>query len=107
VQRICNQFDGADFDDMQDLKTYTTHLVNGKPIQYGADFVFAKRILSAAFLTEVAQDYCTQFGCEIPRIIDHRTGACVSHESPHAEAIMRQACATSAVVGTKGKKVSR
>ncbi len=106
-QRICKQFDGADFDVMQDLKTYKTHLVNGKPIQYGADFVFAKRILSAAFLTEIAQDYCNQFGYEIPRIIDQRTDAYTSHESSHAEAIMRRTWAASAAVGTKRKKGSR
>ena len=84
-----------------------THLVNGKPLQYGADFVFAKRILSTDFLSKVAQDYCNQFGYEIPRIIDHRTGAYASHESPHAETIMWRAWAASATVGTKRKKGSR
>jgi Large polyvalent protein associated domain 29 len=106
VQRICKQFDGADFDGMQDLKTYKTQLVNGKPIQYGADFVFAKRILPAAFLTKIAQDYCNQFGYEIPRIIDHRTDAYTSHKSPHTGEIMRRALAASAAVGTKRKRVS-
>ena len=92
---------------MQDLKTYMTHLVNGKPLQYGADFVFVKRILSAAFLTKIAHTYCKQFGCEKPQIIDYRTGAYIPQDSPHAEAIMRRAWAASVAIGTQRKKVSR
>jgi Large polyvalent protein associated domain 29 len=95
VQAICNRFEGADFDGMQDLKTSKEHMVNGQRIQYGADYVFAHRRLSVAFLTRVAQAYCKRYGGEMPRILEQSTGAYIPQNHPEAEAIMQQAWATS------------
>src|SRR5260221_14513794 len=68
VQAICNRFEGADFDGVQDLKTSKEHVVKEQRIHYGADCVFAHHALSVALLTKRARACCMQFGCDIPTI---------------------------------------
>jgi conjugative element/phage-associated large polyvalent protein len=97
VQTICNRFEGVDFDGMQDLKSSKEHVVNGQRIHYRADCVFAHRALSVAFLTKIARAYCTQFGCDMPAILEQSTGASLPQHDPTAEAMMRQAWASSAL----------
>jgi Large polyvalent protein associated domain 29 len=97
VQVLCNRFEGADFDGMQDLKTPHKHVVKGQHIQYGADFVFAHRILSVAFLTKIVRASCTQFGCDMPAILEQSTEAALAQHDPPAEAMMRRAWARSAL----------
>lgn len=43
VEKVIERFAGADFDGMQDLKTYHTTQTADGPVHYGADFVFAYR----------------------------------------------------------------
>jgi len=97
VQTICNRFEGADFDGMQDLKTPKKHVVKGQRIHYGADCVFAHRALSVAFLTKRERAYCTQFGCDMPIILEQSTGASLPQHDPTAEAMIRRAWASSAL----------
>lgn len=42
VKAITRPFEGADFDGMQDLKTYRTAFVNGQRVHWGADFIFTE-----------------------------------------------------------------
>lgn len=43
VRRVTSQFEGADFDGMQDLKTYKTGRLGGREVHFGADYIFAER----------------------------------------------------------------
>src|SRR5258708_7755083 len=43
VQLVCNEFQGSDFDPMNDLTTPRLHMVNGTPVHYGADFITTRR----------------------------------------------------------------
>lgn len=43
VEAIAKQYEGADFDGMQDLKTYKHTVVNGQRVHYGADYIFSHR----------------------------------------------------------------
>lgn len=47
VEAITGEFEGADFDGMQDLKTYRKSYVNGQRVHYGADYIFTDREFSA------------------------------------------------------------
>jgi hypothetical protein len=58
VDRIAQVFSGADFDGMQDLKTYHDSEWQGRQVSWGADFVFAERSYSRAFLSAVAAEVC-------------------------------------------------
>jgi len=97
VQAICDRFEGADFDEMQDLKTPKKHVVKGQRIHYRADGVFAHRALSGTFLTKRARACCMQFGCDMPIILEQSTGASLPLHDPTAEAMLRRACASSAL----------
>lgn len=91
VQVICNRFEGATFDGMTDHKGYQTHIVDGQPTEYGADFIHAQRKLSVAFLTKIAQAYCRRHRCPMPPILEQSTGACIPRSYAEEEAIMRLA----------------
>lgn len=43
VKRVCRTFEGADFDGMQDLKTYRSVEYRGQRVHFGADFIFTER----------------------------------------------------------------
>lgn len=62
VDKVAQQFAGATFDGMQDLKEYTTHInEKGEAVQYGPDFVFVNRDYSnAAFSCAVKYTLETQ-----------------------------------------------
>ena len=55
VDAIVQPFGGADFDGMQDLKTYNKHLLNGEPVRFGADFIFTYRKPSPALRAEALE----------------------------------------------------
>lgn len=46
VREITQQFEGSEFDAMQDLKSYVKNTVNGEDVQYGADSVHCQRHIS-------------------------------------------------------------
>ena len=79
---------------MTDYKGYQTHIVDGQHIQYGADFVCAQRSLSVAFLTSIAQTWCTIYGGEMPPILEQSAGAYLAQTSECTEEIMRLAWTT-------------
>jgi hypothetical protein len=43
VDAIAKTFQGGSFDGMTDCKGYLSHLMNGEPVQFGADYVFCSR----------------------------------------------------------------
>jgi hypothetical protein len=53
VERVAKKFEGADFDGMQDLKTYKDSTLNGERVHFGADYVFCSRTFSRALLDQV------------------------------------------------------
>jgi len=96
VQAVCNRFEGATFDGMTDCKGYQTHVVDGQPLHYGADFIHAQRRLSVAFLTSVAQTYCRRHRCPMPPILEQSIGgAYIPRSYVEEEEIMRLAWETS------------
>ena len=47
VEPVAKQYEGANFDGMIDLKSYVEHIVDGKRIHYGADYIFCTRYTQA------------------------------------------------------------
>lgn len=43
VEDVVKRFEGASFDGMQDLKEYHDSVFNGRPVHFGANFVFVHR----------------------------------------------------------------
>ena len=68
VDRIAQVFSGADFDGMQDLKTYHDSEWQGRQVSWGADFVFAERSFSRAFLSAIAAEVCAAEGVPVPAV---------------------------------------
>lgn len=66
VEDVVKPFAGADFDGMQDLKTYHNSILDGRPVHFGANFVFVSRKFTNMdnvmatienFFTENVKDY--------------------------------------------------
>ena len=74
VNAIAQEFAGATFDGMQDLKEYHTSTLNGEPVRYGADFVFVTRERSLAHTTQIVDALVTMWGLERPAIKTHDSG---------------------------------
>lgn len=75
VEAVIKQYEGADFDGMQDLKTYKTMSdevrqhhpeLPDQPLKGGADFIFAERKLTDALRRKVAQSLAAKWGFEVP-----------------------------------------
>lgn len=49
VKTITDRFNGATFDGMTDYKGGKVHEINGKPIHFGADFIFTYREISDSY----------------------------------------------------------
>lgn len=66
VKRVCRAFEGADFDGMQDLKSYRAVEFRGRRVHFGADFIFTERALSpeAAPLVVARAAYLTGMSVE-------------------------------------------
>jgi len=62
VERIARRFEGAEFDGMHDLKTYHTSELDGRTVQFGADFVFCERSLSAGARRQVVAEIEARYG---------------------------------------------
>lgn len=71
VERIVNRYEGADFDGMQDLKTYKRTLLVGedgpREFQFGADFIFCSRDLSRFDELRAEADRIIRARCEVDR----------------------------------------
>jgi hypothetical protein len=65
VEAVAGAFAGADFDGMQDLKTYRGPAVaDGERVHFGADFVFCEREASDAHWQRVAALVAAHYGLE-------------------------------------------
>lgn len=68
VEAVAEEYEGADFDSMQDLKTYHSSKLNGETVHFGADFVFCERAMSASLLEEAAVKVAKMYGIKTPAI---------------------------------------
>ena len=69
VNAVVDQFQGADFDGMQDLKNYRGDtLLDGEMVSFGADFIFANRRYSPEFTRLVGEAYAAETGWTMPSI---------------------------------------
>jgi hypothetical protein len=65
VDAVVNQFQGADFDGMIDLKTHRPNtILNGEIVHFCADYVFCHREYSEAAKLNAAMAFEARFGVE-------------------------------------------
>lgn len=65
VEKVIAGFEGADFDGMQDLKTYKYGELNGEKVRFGADFIFCNRDYSDTYLSQTAAKTVEYWGLTI------------------------------------------
>lgn len=66
VQPVVRFFEGSTFDAYVDLKSYVTTEFEGEEVQFGADYVFAERKTSRAFVEAILASYQRRWGrCDI------------------------------------------
>lgn len=82
VQKITEQFAGATFDAMADLKNYHDSELNGERVHFGADFVFTRRQISPELMTRVAERVCKKYGVSVPQIMPGHSGAWIDRSGP-------------------------
>lgn len=71
VKPVLDRFEGADFDGMQDLKTYREpYEWNGKRVRFHVDYVFASRTESNELITEAADRVSYETGLPMPTVED-------------------------------------
>ena len=76
VKAKTNYFQGADFDGMQDLKTYRgAREWQGEPVRFGVDFIFPERTYSETMLRAVAEQEAAKFRMATPEISLCKSGA--------------------------------
>jgi len=70
VKAKTGYFQGADFDGMQDLKTYRGEREwQGEMVHFSVDFIFTKRAYSEAMLRAAAEKEAARFGMATPEIL--------------------------------------
>lgn len=80
INKIVKSFEGSYFDGMTDYKGFNYNTINGQQVSFGADFVFATRKLSLAFLTATAQSVCMAYGIAYQiKCVDSGYGAYVEN----------------------------
>lgn len=62
VETVVKEFEGADFDGMQDLKTYHDSMLNGRRVHFGSNFVFCNRDYSVAAIEALARRTMKKYG---------------------------------------------
>ncbi len=77
VDSKIQQFAGASFDAMQDLKEYheSIHPETGKPVRWGADYIFTQRHYSTEFLQGIVTKVAKEWGQPEPAIKSDSMGA--------------------------------
>lgn len=76
VDSVVDQFKGANFNGMEDIKEHRKSTLNGERVRFGADYITTERHLTAPFLTRVAQAFVEAFSnYTMPRIEEQSTGA--------------------------------
>lgn len=83
VQSVAKVFEGAAFDGMTDLATSKRHLLDGKPVRFGADHITCSRSFSdeavAAAIVDVVREHGIDFEASHqppPTVEQFRRGAC-------------------------------
>lgn len=73
VDKWVKRFAGSSFDGMQDLKTshYSIHPETGETVRFSSDYVFTERDYTPEFAREICQKIATEWGCEVPEIIEN------------------------------------
>jgi hypothetical protein len=74
VEQVTQQFEGASFDLMQDLKTYPVSQVDGKPVRFGADYIFTSRNYSDALIDRAISLVAHKYGVTAPTVDDFKWG---------------------------------
>lgn len=75
VKAVADRYQGADFDGMEDLKTYRGPVtVDGERVEMGADYVFCHRDFSPAFVRHVAAIVGAKYGINVP-VVEQPGGA--------------------------------
>ena len=69
IKAIVNRYQGADFDGMIDLKTYRNSELDGRPVSFGADYIFTDRNYSVDWLTEIVNTVAERWGFEAPKVV--------------------------------------
>lgn len=69
VKRLVEQYEGASFDGMIDLKEYHMSRLNGELVRFGADFVHAERHFSTGLMERAARAVCRDYGWELPAVL--------------------------------------
>src|SRR5690349_1417337 len=73
VKAVAGGFEGATFDGMQDLKSYVTHVVDGKRVRYASDYVFFERRLSVRGMQRVVAAVAAYYGAkQVPEVIESK-----------------------------------
>lgn len=67
MQKIADQFAGATFNGMEDIKDYHTSSHNGETVRWGADFVFCNR----HYTPEALQAVMEQIGVTEMAFVTH------------------------------------
>lgn len=62
VEAITDQFEGATFDGMTDLKSCHDSIFNGEVVHFCANYVFCSRRLSDSAMATVAAEFTQKFG---------------------------------------------
>jgi hypothetical protein len=65
VEDVIGHYHGAEFDGMQDLKTYHESENRGEPVSYGNDFLFTNRHISPALWYATGMDVCVKYGVKL------------------------------------------
>lgn len=55
VDQVLDRFEGSYFDGMIDYKGSCYHMLDGKPVRFGADFIFGERKIGQALAEKIAE----------------------------------------------------
>lgn len=64
VEWVTGAFEGAYFDGMIDYKGYKTHMLDGKPVSFGANFIFEERSYSNAMVERAIKFVAAKYHAE-------------------------------------------
>lgn len=81
VEQVAKAFEGSYFDGMIDYKGSVYHQVDGKPVRFGADFVFVNRHHTDAMIDKALREVARRFGCPVHSVEDFNMGRLHSVEA--------------------------
>jgi len=81
VEEVASRFEGATFDGMTDSTHYNRSMYNGKPVSFGAKYIFCERDYSPALIERAiaalwARNWVGLQGIERPTADDFKAGRC-------------------------------